>query len=203
MGRVWHSPKGKGIWMSLILRPKISMQFTPQLTLLTAVALCRTLQPYVPHKVGIKWPNDLLINGRKVSGILLESSAEDERLNYVIAGIGISANLTAEDYPEELIDKATSLLIESGQPVDREQLICGFLEQLELLLELYMQQGFAPIRTLWEALSITLNHPIRVQTADGWIEGIAKSINEMGALIVTPNNGEFFKLYSGDIELLF
>jgi BirA family transcriptional regulator, biotin operon repressor / biotin---[acetyl-CoA-carboxylase] ligase len=203
MGRVWHSPKSKGIWMSLILKPKISMQFTPQLTLLTAVALCRTLQPYVPDKVGIKWPNDLLINGRKVSGILLESSAEDERLNYVIAGIGISANLKEEDYPEELLGKVTSLLIESGQLVDREQLICSFLEQLELLLELYIQQGFAPIRTLWEALSITLNHTIRVQTADGWIEGIAKSINEMGALIVTPKNGENLKLYSGDIELLF
>jgi BirA family biotin operon repressor/biotin-[acetyl-CoA-carboxylase] ligase len=203
MGRAWHSPKSKGIWMSLILKPKISLQFTPHLTLLTAVALCRALQPYVPHKVGIKWPNDLLIRERKVSGILLESSAEDVRLNYVIAGIGVSANLTEEDFPEELRDKATSLFIESGQLVDREQLICSFLEQIEALLELYIQQGFAPIRTLWEALSITLNQSIRVQTADGWIEGVAKSINEMGALMVSPHDGQTLKLYSGDIELLF
>jgi BirA family biotin operon repressor/biotin-[acetyl-CoA-carboxylase] ligase len=203
MGRKWFSPKGKGIWMSLILKPTIAMQFTPQLTLLVAVALCRAIQAYVPHQVGIKWPNDLLIQGRKVSGILLESSAEDERLNYVIVGIGISANLTTEDYPEELKQKATSLLLEIGQPVDREQLICDILLQLEKLMELYMQQGFAPIRTLWEALTISLHQPIRIQTSKGWIEGIADSIDEMGALIMTKPDGESLKLYSGDIELLY
>jgi BirA family biotin operon repressor/biotin-[acetyl-CoA-carboxylase] ligase len=202
MGRAWFSPKGKGIWMSLILKPKISVQFTPQLTLLSAVALCRSVQMYVPHQVGIKWPNDLLIRGRKVSGILLESSAEDERVNYVIVGIGISVNLTKEDYPEDLQAKATSLLLENGNPIEREPLISEFLNQFEQLFDLYEQQGFAPIRTLWEALSISLHQPIRVQTAEGWVEGIAKSINEMGALVVTPTEGNEFKVYSGDIELL-
>ncbi|QGQ96841.1 biotin--[acetyl-CoA-carboxylase] ligase [Paenibacillus psychroresistens] len=202
MGRNWFSPKGKGIWMSLILKPTISMQFTPQLTLLVAVALCRAIQAHIPHQVGIKWPNDLLINGKKISGILLESSAEDERLNYVIAGIGISVNLLAEDYPEELKAKATSLFIEKGQLVDREQLICDFLLQLEVLLELYTQQGFAPIRSLWEALTISLHKPLRIQTAKGWVEGVANAIDEMGALWVTLPNGENIKLYSGDIELL-
>jgi BirA family transcriptional regulator, biotin operon repressor / biotin---[acetyl-CoA-carboxylase] ligase len=202
MGRNWYSPKGKGIWMSLILKPTISMQFTPQLTLLVAVALCRTIQTYIPHQVGIKWPNDLLINGRKISGILLESSAEDERLNYVIAGIGISVNLLPEDYPDELRVKATSLFIEKGELVEREQLICDFLLQLEVLLELYTQQGFAPIRSLWEALTVSLHKPLRIQTAKGWVEGVANAIDEMGALWVTLPNGENIKLYSGDIELL-
>jgi BirA family biotin operon repressor/biotin-[acetyl-CoA-carboxylase] ligase len=202
MGRNWYSPKGKGIWMSLVLKPTIAIQFTPQLTLLVAVALCRAIQAYVPQQVGIKWPNDLLINGRKISGILLESSAEDERLNYVIAGIGISVNLAAEDYPNELRAKATSLFIEKGQLVEREQLICDFLLQLEVLLELYEQKGFAPIRSLWEALTISLHKPIRIQTAKGWVEGIASSIDEMGALWVNCNDGQTIKLYSGDIELL-
>jgi BirA family biotin operon repressor/biotin-[acetyl-CoA-carboxylase] ligase len=202
MGRNWFSPKGKGVWMSLILKPTISMQFTPQLTLLAAVALCRAIQAHIPQQVGIKWPNDLLINGRKISGILLESSAEDERLNYVIAGIGISVNLLPEDYPEELRAKSTSLFIEKGQKVDREQLICDFLLQLEVMLELYAQQGFAPIRSLWEALTVSLHKPIRIQTAKGWVEGIANAIDEMGALRVTLPDGENIKLYSGDIELL-
>jgi BirA family biotin operon repressor/biotin-[acetyl-CoA-carboxylase] ligase len=202
MGRSWYSPKGKGIWMSLVLKPTIAMQFTPQLTLLVAIALCRAIQAHVPQQVGIKWPNDLLINGRKISGILLESSAEDERLNYVIAGIGISVNLTSEDYPTELRAKATSLFIEKGQLIEREQLICDFLLQLEVLLELYEQMGFAPIRSLWEALTISLHKPIRIQTAKGWVEGTANSIDEMGALWVTCNDGEIIKLYSGDIELL-
>jgi BirA family biotin operon repressor/biotin-[acetyl-CoA-carboxylase] ligase len=202
MGRKWFSPKGKGIWMSLVLKPTISMQFTPQLTLLVAVALCRAIQAHIPQQVGIKWPNDLLIHGKKISGILLESSAEDERLNYVIAGIGISVNLLPEDYPDELRAKATSLYIEKGQPVDREQLICDFLLQLEVLYELYTEQGFAPIRSLWEALTISLHKPIRVHTAKGWIEGVANAIDEMGALWVTLPDGETVKLYSGDIELL-
>ena len=202
-GRNWFSPKGKGVWMSLILRPNISLQFTPQLTLLAAVALCRTLQAFVPHKVGIKWPNDLLIQGRKVSGILLESSAEDERLNYVIAGIGISVNLTEEDYSDELKVKATSLFMESGKLIERELLICQFLAQFEQLYDLYIQQGFAPIRTLWETLTISLHQPIRVQTTQGWVEGIAHSIDEMGALVVTKADGQVAKLYSGDLELLF
>lgn len=202
MGRNWFSPKGKGIWMSLILKPTIAMQFTPQLTLLVAVALCRAIQAHIPRQVGIKWPNDLLIDGKKISGILLESSAEDERLNYVIAGIGISVNLLPEDYPAELRAKATSLCIEKGERVDREQLICDFLLQLETLYELYIQQGFAPIRSLWEALTVSLHKPIRIQTAHGWVEGVANAIDEMGALWVTLPNGETTKLYSGDIELL-
>jgi len=202
MGRVWHSPTGKGIWMSLILMPNIPLQFTSQLTLLVAVALCRTLQSYVSHQVGIKWPNDLLIRGRKVSGILLESSADDQRLNHVIAGIGISANLTETDFSEELRMKATSLLLESGVEVKRELLICHFLEQFELLYDLYMQQGFAPIRLLWIQLSVSLNRPLRIQTANGWLEGIAESIDEFGALILKQKDGKQNKLYSGDVELL-
>ena len=96
--------------MSLVLRPSLPLQFASQLTLLTAVALCRALKTVAaPLEIGIKWPNDLLIGGKKISGILLESTADEERLKYVIAGIGISVNLEAEDYPTELRDIATSL----------------------------------------------------------------------------------------------
>jgi BirA family biotin operon repressor/biotin-[acetyl-CoA-carboxylase] ligase len=200
MGRKWHSPKGKGIWMSLVLKPHIPLQFTPQLTLLVAVALCRSIRQKTSLEVGIKWPNDLLVQGRKISGILLESSADDERLHYVIAGIGISVNLTAQDFPEELRSKATSLLIETGREIDRTELICDFLEQLEALYELYQQQGFAPVRLLWEALTVSLHHPITVQTANGLVEGIAHGIDDMGALQVVLTNGESMKLYSGDVQ---
>lgn len=201
MGKSWHSPKGKGIWMSVVLKPRIPLKQTSQLTLLTAVALCRTLNEMLPVEVGIKWPNDLLIDGRKISGILLESSGEDDRLNYVVAGIGISANMEKNDFPEELLDKATSLRMESGQTIDRIALICRFLEQLEQLYFLYLQQGFSPIRTLWEALTITLNRTIRIQTREGWMEGTALSIDDMGALTVRTGSGETVKLYSGDIQL--
>lgn len=200
MGRKWHSPKGKGIWMSLILKPGIPLQMTPQLTLLFAVALCRTIRGYLDLEAGIKWPNDLLIRGRKVSGILLESNAEDERLLHVIAGVGISVNLEPQDYPEELKDIATSLAIEAGHPIDREALLCRFLRDLEQLYALYREQGFAPIRTLWEAQSVSLHRPIRVQTAQGAVEGTAESIDDSGALLIRLQDGSLQKLYSGVVE---
>ncbi|MDF2721632.1 MAG: biotin--[acetyl-CoA-carboxylase] ligase [Paenibacillus sp.] len=198
MGRSWHSPKGKGVWMSIVLRPGIPVHFTPQLTLLVAVALCRTIRKMEPLPVAIKWPNDLLIEGKKISGILLESSAEDERLKYVIAGIGISVNLTAEDYPEELLERATSLRIASGKAWDRTKLIQSLLEQFETLYELYHTQGFEPIRTAWEALAVTLGKPIVARTPRGEIEGIAESIDELGALVVRLADGSIVKHYSAE-----
>lgn len=199
MGRSWHSPKGKGVWMSLILRPLVPLQFTPQLTLLVAVALCRAIRQIEPVPVAIKWPNDLLIEGKKVSGILLESSAEDERLKYVIAGIGISVNLRSEDYIGELLEKATSLRITSGAEWSRSELIRTFLEQFEQLYTLYHEEGFEPIRVAWEALTISLGRPLLARTTKGNVEGVAESIDEMGALLVRQSDGTLTKLYSAEI----
>jgi BirA family biotin operon repressor/biotin-[acetyl-CoA-carboxylase] ligase len=201
MGRPWHSPHGKGIWMSLILKPEIPLAYTPQLTLLVAVALSRAIKYETGASAGIKWPNDLLIGGRKVSGILLETHAEGERLQHLVAGVGISVNLAQQDFPEELHSRATSLLIETGKVTDREALICAFLEQMEELYVLYHKEGFAPIRTLWEALSVTLNRPVRVNVGSNWTEGIAEGIDELGALVVRLENGERAKLFSGEVEL--
>jgi BirA family biotin operon repressor/biotin-[acetyl-CoA-carboxylase] ligase len=187
--------------MSLLLRPRVSLQFTPQLTLLCAVALCRAIRQTTNVNAGIKWPNDLLINGKKISGILLESNAEDERLRYVAAGIGISANLEADDYPDELRGIATSLLIESGKMTDRVHLIAVFLQQFEELYELYHEQGFSPIRLLWESLAVSLNRTVRVQTGNGWVEGVAESLDDFGALTLLLPTGERKKVFSGDIVL--
>lgn len=198
-GKAWHSPKGKGIWMSIVLKPSIPAQYISQLTLLSAVALCRTINKQLGLNIGVKWPNDLLIDGKKVSGILLESSSEDDRLRYVIAGVGISVNITKNDFPKELHDKATSLQIESGKRVDREQILCAFLLQFEQLYELYLEKGFAPIRSLWEALSVSLNRPIEVHSASGFISGIAKGLDESGALLVTEDDGQVKKIFSGDV----
>lgn len=198
MGRPWHSPAGLGIWMSLVVTPQLSLSFAPQITLLTAVALCRTIRKNYQVDIGIKWPNDLLIKGRKVSGILVESSGEDERIRYMVIGVGIGCNLETEDYPEELREIATSLTIESGVRIDRTQLIASFLQQFEELYGLYLEQGFAPIRTLWESLSVSLHKPIRILSGGDWIEGVALGIDEMGALIVRQSNGEALHVYSGE-----
>jgi BirA family biotin operon repressor/biotin-[acetyl-CoA-carboxylase] ligase len=200
MGRVWHSPKGKGLWMSLILKPRIPLQFAPQLTLLVAVALCRTIRQLTALSVGIKWPNDLLIEGKKVSGILLESSADEEKLQHVIAGIGISVNLEPDDFPEELRNVASSLKIQVGHKLDRAELLCQFLLELETLYELYQEQGFAPIKLLWEALTVSLGSPVRQPGPNGLTEGIAEGIDDSGALTVRLADGSVVRWFSSNVE---
>jgi len=199
MGRSWHSPKGKGIWMSFVLKPRISLQFAPQLTLLTAVALCRSIRRECAIEAGIKWPNDLLVSGKKISGILLESIAEDERVKYAVCGVGLSVNLQAADYPPELLPVATSLAIQSGRTMAREPIVAAFLNEFELLYDLYHEQGFEPIRTLWEALSVTLNRPVRVHTSQGVVQGTAVGLEKSGALQVQLEDGTIAAVFSGDI----
>ncbi|GIP25630.1 bifunctional ligase/repressor BirA [Paenibacillus sp. J23TS9] len=201
MGRKWYSPKGKGIWMSLVLRPKQPMHYMPQLTLMTGVAVCRAVRRTTGVMAGLKWPNDLLVNGRKISGILLESAAEDEYVRYCIAGIGISVNLDPQDYPEALTDVATSLKIEAGEEVDRVALIAAVLEEFEVLYALYQQEGFGPIASLWEALSVTLGKSVTVNTARGAVIGTAEKLDHSGALLIATGEGQHVSIFSGDVEL--
>ncbi|XID94346.1 biotin--[acetyl-CoA-carboxylase] ligase [Paenibacillaceae bacterium WGS1546] len=200
MGRSWVSPGGKGVWMSLLLRPPIPLQLTPQLTLLAAVALSRAIARQMPElQIGIKWPNDLLVEGKKISGILLESAAEDERLKYVIAGLAISANLDPDDFPPEVREKAVSLKTASGRPVDRAELVVAALAEFERLYELYLEQGFAPIRSLWEARSVTLGVRTELRTPQETIVGVPRSLDETGGLRVELSDGSVRTIYSGEV----
>jgi BirA family biotin operon repressor/biotin-[acetyl-CoA-carboxylase] ligase len=199
MGRNWVSPRGKGVWMSMVMRPSVPIHFAPQLTLLTAVALCRSLKRVTTLPIGIKWPNDLLIGGKKISGILLESAAEDERLRYVIAGIGISVNLEESDYPVELLEKATSLRISAEQKWVREDIIAEFLKEWEQLYFLYQEQGFSPIITLWEALSVSLGKPARLLTPQGDITGIPIGLDESGAIRIQMADGTVKPVFSAEM----
>ncbi|MGM0880433.1 MAG: biotin--[acetyl-CoA-carboxylase] ligase [Bacillota bacterium] len=199
MGRGWVSPRGKGVWMSMVLRPSLPIYFAPQLTLLTAVALCRSLKRITALPIGIKWPNDLLIEGKKISGILLESAAEDERLTFVIAGIGISVNLEENDYPVELLEKATSLRIAGGQKLDRIDVITDFLQEWEQLYFLYQEQGFSPIVTLWEALSVSLGKPARLITPQGDIVGVPIGLDDTGAIRIKLADGSVKPVFSAEM----
>lgn len=199
MGRSWLSPAGKGIWMSLLLRPQLPLALTPQLTLLAAVALSRAIERIVPLEIGIKWPNDLFVEGKKISGILLESAAEDDRLKFVVVGLGISANLDAEDYPEALLDKAASLKMLSGRKVDRPALIAAVMLEFERLFDLYREEGFAPVRSLWESRSITLHKPAVLHSPEGPIEGVPESLDELGGLRVRLADGSAKTVYSAAV----
>ncbi|MDO3409639.1 biotin--[acetyl-CoA-carboxylase] ligase [Saccharibacillus sp. CPCC 101409] len=200
-GRVWHSPPGRGVWMSAVLRPEGPLTAVPQLTLLAAVAVCRAIRAETGVQAGIKWPNDLLADGRKLCGILLEAVVEDGRVRHCIMGIGIDANLEEADYPEELRQKVTSLRRESGKEVDRSALIAAVMNEFESLLSLHAEHGFQPIRLLWESLSVTLGREIVVRDARGERRGRAAGLGEQGELRLETEDGEVLPVYSGDIEL--
>ncbi len=201
-GKKWFSPPHKGIWMSLLLRPQRPLSFAPQLTLLTAVAVCRAVRKVSGIDAGIKWPNDLLVQGKKICGILIESAGEDERIKYCITGIGIDVNVDRDEMPAELHDIATSLKMESGQVQNRAELIAAVMYELELLYTLYEEEGFAPIRHLWEALSVTLGRRVTVKTAQGDVNGTAEALDESGALVVLDDGGKNIMIFSGDVQLV-
>ncbi|MET3941156.1 BirA family biotin operon repressor/biotin-[acetyl-CoA-carboxylase] ligase [Paenibacillus sp. PvP094] len=201
-GRKWFSPPGKGIWMSILLRPEQPLRNTPQLTLLTGVAVCRAVRAHTGADAGIKWPNDLLINGRKMCGILLESAVEDHELRYCIAGIGVDVNFDLTDYPEDLTSIATSIKVETGQQVDRTKLTAAILNEMEHLYLLYQREGFGVIASLWEALSVTIHREVKVSNPQGDIEGTAIGLDPSGALIVEKRSGERITVVSGEISLI-
>jgi BirA family transcriptional regulator, biotin operon repressor / biotin---[acetyl-CoA-carboxylase] ligase len=201
MGRKWHSPKYTGIWMSIILRPNIPLPKAPQLTLLAAVAIVQAIEEYTGLLPEIKWPNDILINGKKITGILTELEAEADRINSVIIGIGMNVNQTKEDFPSELQEIATSLLQEKGERISRAELIKGIFNNLEKLYLLYLDEGFLPIKLLWESYAISIGKKITARTLTNSIIGTARGITEDGVLIIEDEHGKNHHVYSADIEL--
>lgn len=200
-GRFWLSPQGKGIWMSLLIRPPhLPVVLAPQMTLLAAVALCRSLRRETGADIGIKWPNDLLCGGRKLCGILVESVGEDEVVRHMAIGVGIDCHLEESDYPPELAGVATSLLMVTGRRFDRAALAGAFLREFDELYRLYFAEGFLPIRALWESLSVTIGRRIRHRAGDRLTEGVAEQMDERGALIVRTDSGERLALHAGEIE---
>nr|WP_295971642.1 biotin--[acetyl-CoA-carboxylase] ligase [uncultured Bacillus sp.] len=201
MGRQFYSPKYSGVWLSIILRPKLPPQKAPQLTLIAAVAVVQAIEEVTSLRPEIKWPNDILIGGKKVTGILTEMQAESDRIDSVIIGIGINANQEPEDYPEDLQKVATSLYIESGTKVNRAELTRQLLLKLENLYHLYLKEGFYPIKLLWESYAISIGKMITARMLQGTLYGKAIGITEDGVLLMEDKSGQIHRIYSADIEL--
>lgn len=209
MGRSWHSPKSTGIWVSFILRPEVPPQVLPQLTLVSSVCLVEAIQqtalehnyPLPQEKVRIKWPNDIYIGGKKAAGILTEVSAELDRINYAVVGIGLNVNHTEQDFPKEIQQRATSLRIQSQTSWNRVQLLLSLLERFESLYQLFIQEGFAPIKPRWEQAALSPGTTVTVHVQGQLQEGRYLGINEDGSMIWQPVGGEIQTLYSGDVNL--
>ncbi|WP_026689513.1 bifunctional biotin--[acetyl-CoA-carboxylase] synthetase/biotin operon repressor [Alteribacter aurantiacus] len=198
LGREWHSPRETGIWMSLILRPDIEVKRAPQLTLLTAVAVVRGIKNSTGLSPEIKWPNDILFEGKKVAGILTEMQAEPDKVNAIIVGLGLNVNQST--FPSPLDRIATSLKIEKGDPVSRVDVLAAILEEWKWLYDVYLKEGFTAIKPLWEAHALTMGKKITARTPKETIIGIATGIDDAGVLLLREQDGTLRHIYSADIE---
>lgn len=201
LDRSWFSPKSTGIWMSIVLRPEIPPQQSPQLTLLVAVSVVRGIFKATGIDCQIKWPNDVLINGRKVVGILTELQSESDRINAVIIGIGVNVNQQSSHFPKELREKATSLAIEKGERINRANIIQAIFKELEDLYIDYLKEGFSVVKMLWESHAISIGKQITAKTLKGTIQGKAIGITDDGVLMLEDEMGQLHYIYSADIEI--
>jgi BirA family biotin operon repressor/biotin-[acetyl-CoA-carboxylase] ligase len=191
----WVSPPGSGIWMSLILRPEIPLLHASQLNLLACVAVYEAILQLISVPLQIKWPNDLLMDGKKVCGILTELKGDQDCIHYLVLGIGLNVHHHAG-----LPAVATSLEAASRMRLMRAQVIAQLLNNLEQRYEEYLQYGFAPVKERWESgASQLFGREITARSMKGTIRGIVEGIDEQGALILrTADRREI--LYSAEIE---
>lgn len=198
MKREWNSLKGKGVWMSVLLRPSFPPQLAPQLTLVTATSIVKVLRK-TGINATIKWPNDIMIGDRKVCGILTEMRAEQDSVDYLVMGIGLNVNQSREELPEELKQKATSLRIETGESRDLSELVTEILNRFEMDVDRFHEEGFLPFQQEWEEIGYKAGEWVSVSTwGTPWQARIIRMESD-GALIVTDESGTEQRLYSAEI----
>ncbi|MBU1427465.1 biotin--[acetyl-CoA-carboxylase] ligase [bacterium] len=198
LGREWFSPVG-GIWLSIILYPKLSPSYISRITLMTAVAVVKAIKICTQIESQIKWPNDILINEKKVCGILTEMSAELDIINWVVVGIGINVNIDHRDFPEDIQENTISLKEILGKEVLRVKLVQTFLQGFEKYYESLKRREFSSILKEWKLYSHTLGKKIKVDMGERIITGEAMDINESGTLILKKEDGELVEIISGTI----
>lgn len=202
LGRVWASPPRVNLYCSVLLRPPIMPVDASQLTFVSAVAVARTIRACTPITPVIKWPNDLLVNGHKVAGLLNEMTAETDRVTSVILGIGVNLNMTRHQFPSDLRYPARSLFLESGVPVDRIAFTRRLIEELDGLYGRYLSGGYGAIRDEWLSWCGIIGCRVRVADgSDASREGIATGIDESGALLLRRDDNRVELVYSGDVSV--
>ncbi|MFA5088191.1 MAG: biotin--[acetyl-CoA-carboxylase] ligase, partial [Candidatus Omnitrophota bacterium] len=195
LGRHWISAKGKGIYLSIILRPAMTPAEIPQLTLLAAVAVAEAIKNISGVCPAIKWPNDLQVGDKKLVGILTELNAETDRVRFVVVGIGVNVNATAA----QLSPQATSLKAETHREFSRVELVKEILRKMEDWYEVFQAKGFKPIALRWKELAVTLGQHVRIVDPGRVIEGKAMDIDEDGGLLIRSDSGVIVKKMTGDV----
>ncbi len=202
-GRTWSSPPGVNLYCSIVLRPSIMPYEAPQLTFLSAVAVARAIEKTTALVPEIKWPNDVLIGGKKVAGLLNEMSAETDGINFVVLGIGVNLNMTEDQLPDNLRYPATSLLIESGLHTGRLPFVVTMLNELDKLYTDFLLHGFGPVREEWQKRCNANGR--RILVSDAGIEqtsGMFAGIDGDGALLLRSDDGLVERIVNGDVRVI-
>ncbi|WP_353119920.1 biotin--[acetyl-CoA-carboxylase] ligase [Nitratidesulfovibrio sp.] len=198
-GRVWASPAGVGVYVSLVLRPRLAPQAAPLVTLMTAVAVAEAVAEVTGLAPRAKWPNDVLLHGRKVSGNLTEVALVADTVSHVVTGAGINVNTRVGDLPEDLRGKATSLAAELGRPVSRVDVLRAFLERAEHWYAALREGDPGPVIARWKELSAIVGTPLRVGTPHGVVEGLVADVDPDGLLRLVDAGGREHRLHAGDV----
>lgn len=203
LGRNWSSSRGMGVWMSVLLRPRLHPAKVQAITPAAAVAVCRALEPFLDERPGIKWPNDVLVDGKKVCGILTELSAESEMVSWVVVGMGLNVNQAASDFQEDIRSRASSvsMCMKPGLTADRCILAAELLNRFEQVYRSFLESGPDPIIKEWKEWSVTLGKKVALIGNGTETMADALDIGEDGRLIVRLPDGSVKGVYSGEISL--
>lgn len=202
MQRSWQSPPGCNLYLSIILRPAIPPQEASQITLLSGVAVAEAISAVCPGRVGIKWPNDLLIGGRKVCGILAESRMARGKIDSVIVGVGLNVNMERPDFDPAHRETATSLREETGREHSREDLLLLLCERFEPWYEIFLRDGFGPVKEGWLARTEMAGKRLRILFHDEVCEGAFAGIDRDGALLIANEQGAVRRITAGDATII-
>lgn len=199
-GRMWTSLRGVGVWMSLMIRPEIHPSAASMLTLVAALAVSEGIGKTCGLETQIKWPNDIVADGKKICGILTEMSTELECINYVVTGMGINANM--EELPEEIKDVATSILLQTGKRVKRSQLIGAVMESYEKYYNVFMESGnMSGLLDVYNSHLANMQRSVRVLQPGSEYVGTALGINDAGELLVKTEDGAVHQVISGEVSV--
>ena len=199
-GRVWKSPEGTSVSMSILLYPDLEPAKAPMLTIVMGLAVVQGVQRALGIDTKIKWPNDAVLNGKKLCGILTEMSAQIDYFNYVVIGTGINVNQM--EFPEEIAEIATSLAIEMGHPVNRAKVVAAVLEAFEEDYEKFLEAGdLSELKEAYEAVLANKDQPVRVLDPKEPFEGVALGITPTGELRVQKEDGTIVEVHSGEVSV--
>ncbi len=200
LGRTWMSPKGN-LYFSVILRPNLPTHKAPLITLMGAVAVASAIRKTLDIPAAIKWPNDILVFGKKVGGLLTEMSAEPDRIKHIALGVGVNVNMTLEVLPPDVRNLATTLAVEACKKIDRTMLLRQVLRDLEQRYQVFLKSEADVLRE-WGALNMTIGKRVAVSGLRETLEGLAQGIDHEGRLIIRQDDGTKHTVAAGDVTIL-